>query len=374
LRSEIENRAKFDLIRYSQVWEDADLLIDALNIKNDDIILSIASAGDNAFALLAQNPKKVYAVDLNFAQIACCEVRKAMYQQLTHEEHLLFGGVVRGDMDRISIFKKLIIPHDVQEYWENNIGIIQRGFMAEGKFERYFRLFRKRVLPLIHTRRNIRELITTKNDDKRKVFYANVWNNRRWRMMFRLFFSRFIMGRLGRDKEFFKFVDGSVADRILTRVKHTLTELDTSDNPYLHYILYGEYTNTFPFSLRKENYDKIRNNLEKVEFHRMSIEEFIVEFSGGINAFNLSDIFEYMTQDGMDKLYEAMLQKAAPGARFAYWNMLAPRKCSVSLRKKYGVKTCDEQNVGFLMKDKAFFYSKFYLDIFGGASSEVVHA
>ena len=156
MKSEIESRAKFDLVRYAQVWEDADLLIEALNIDDGDVVLSIASAGDNSFALLSQNPAKVYAIDLSFSQIACCELRKAMYRQLTHEEHLIFGGVVHGDMERTAVFGKLELPVDVREYWEYNRANIEKGFMSQGKFERYFRLFRKRVMPLIHTQRNRR--------------------------------------------------------------------------------------------------------------------------------------------------------------------------------------------------------------------------
>ena len=88
LKSHIENKANFDIIRYAQVWEDADLLIEALDIKPTDVVLSIASGGDNAFALLAQNPKKVYAIDLSQAQIDLCERRKEMYRTLTWEEHM----------------------------------------------------------------------------------------------------------------------------------------------------------------------------------------------------------------------------------------------------------------------------------------------
>ncbi|MDL2303992.1 BtaA family protein [Bacteroides sp. OttesenSCG-928-D19] len=376
MKSEIEKRAKFDLIRYSQVWEDADLLVEALDIQADARVLSIASAGDNAFALLAQNPVSVDAVDLSFAQIACCELRKAMYRELTHKEHLIFGGVVAnekdlmtgkgdqmvGEMDRVSVFRKLSLPPDVCDYWEEHITHIEKGFMTQGKFERYFRLFRKRVLPLVHTQRKIDALMTPKSADERYAFYDQVWNNRRWRMMFNVFFSRFVMGRLGRDKAFFKFVEGSVADRILSRTKYALTESDPSRNPYLHFILYGTYPSVLPYALREENYDKIRNNLDKITFHKTSVEAFVADFNGKINAFNLSDIFEYMTQEGMDTLYESMLQKAAAGARFAYWNMLAPRRCSHVLCEKYGVETNEEQNNLFLLKDKAFFYSKFYLD------------
>lgn len=366
MKSEIESRAKFDLIRYSQVWEDADLLIEALNLTNNDVVLSIASAGDNAFALLAQNPAKVYAIDLSYAQIACCELRKAMYHQLTWKEHLIFGGVVKtkNDINRVAVFEKLDLSPEVREYWQYNIELIKNGFMNAGKFEKYFKIFRTKALPLVHSRRQVAKLLTPKSTEERRAFYDKVWNNHRWRMMFNIFFSRFVMGRLGRDKEFFKYVEGSVADRILFRSKHALSELDTSQNPYMHFILNGRYSTVFPFSLRKENYEKIRNNLDKIEFRKCSIEQFAHEYDGEINAFNLSDIFEYMTQDGMDSLYGTLLSKSANNARFAYWNMLAPRDCSKEMRKKHNVQTNAEQNIEFLLKDKAFFYSKFYLDKF----------
>jgi S-adenosylmethionine-diacylglycerol 3-amino-3-carboxypropyl transferase len=124
----------------------------------------------------------------------------------------------------------------------------------------------------------------------------------------------------------------------------------------------GEYGAVFPYALREENYDKIRRNLDNIEFRKVSIEQFVAEYDGTINAFNLSDIFEYMTQAGMDVLYETMLQHAASGARFVYWNMLAPRRCSDALCQKYNVATDDARNGVYLQRDKAFFYSAFYLD------------
>jgi S-adenosylmethionine-diacylglycerol 3-amino-3-carboxypropyl transferase len=383
LKSEIESRANFDIIRYAQVWEDADLLVNALNIKKDDTVFSIASAGDNAFALLAGNPAKVYAADLSFAQIACCELRAAMYKNLTYKEHLVFGGVVmpdlKGETDteeaqtyevaalRDRIFRKaaflwLPLSAQVRAFWEANINLIAEGFMTQGKFERYFALFRKKILPLIHTKEEIAELLLPKTDTERAEFYAKTWDNRRWRFMVKLFFSRFVMGRVGRDKEFFILVEGKVADNILRRAKHALCEMDTSQNPYLHFIVNGFYRDALPYSLREENYEKIRKNIDRIEFIKTSAEDFAARFGGKIDAFNLSDIFEYMTEEGAEKAYSALLEKAAPGARFAYWNMLAPRKISDKLKEKYAVYTSEEKNREYLLSDKAFFYSKFYLD------------
>jgi S-adenosylmethionine-diacylglycerol 3-amino-3-carboxypropyl transferase len=383
LSSEIESRANFNIIRYAQVWEDADLLLSALGDVRGETVFSIASAGDNAFALLANDPEKVYAADLSFAQIACCELRKAMYKYLTYNEHLIFGGLSEPGIhyetkkgvakilkipkekyaeQRLIIFFRLPLSNEVRSFWKANINLIADGFMTKGKFERYFALFRKIVLPLVHTKKEIAELLAPKTDAEREEFYSKTWDNRRWRFMFKLFFSRFVMGSLGRDKEFFKFVEGKVADNILLRTKHALCEMDTSQNPYLHFIVNGSYQDVFPYSLRKENYQKIKKNIDKIEFIKTSAEEFAAGFNGKINAFNLSDIFEYMTEEGAEKTYSVLLEKAAPGARFAYWNMLAPRKISDNLKEKYSVYTSEEKNREYLLSDKAFFYSKFYLD------------
>ena len=59
--SEIEGRARFDRIRYAQVWEDADVLAAALKIGPGDTVVSIASAGDNAIALLTQGAERIIA-------------------------------------------------------------------------------------------------------------------------------------------------------------------------------------------------------------------------------------------------------------------------------------------------------------------------
>ena len=61
---EIAKRARFDRIRYAQVWEDADILVEALRPQPGDTIVSIGSAGDNCLALLAEGPARVIAVDL----------------------------------------------------------------------------------------------------------------------------------------------------------------------------------------------------------------------------------------------------------------------------------------------------------------------
>src|SRR5205823_11020628 len=97
--------------------------------------------------------------------------------------------------------------------------------------------------------------------------YERQWNTWRWRLLFRVFFSRFVMGRFGRDPSFFSYVEGSVSDRILERARYAVTELDPAANPYLQWIMTGRHTTALPFALRPENFEAIRANLDRLEWH-----------------------------------------------------------------------------------------------------------
>ena len=56
MKDRIEDRARFDRIRYANCWEDADILLEAMAIKPGGFYLSVSSAGDNRLSLLSGNP------------------------------------------------------------------------------------------------------------------------------------------------------------------------------------------------------------------------------------------------------------------------------------------------------------------------------
>src|SRR5215470_4648547 len=91
--TEIAAKARFDGIRYAQLWEDADVLLAALGEQRGKQLVSICSAGDNALAMLTLDPARVVAVDMSAAQIECLKIRVAAYRALDHGELLeLFGS------------------------------------------------------------------------------------------------------------------------------------------------------------------------------------------------------------------------------------------------------------------------------------------
>jgi len=362
ISSEIANKTTFSTIRYAQCWEDADILLEALDIQPWHTCLSIASAGDNALAMLGKGPARVIAIDMNPAQLACLELRVAAYAQLSHPELLELIGS-SPSVRRSDLYRRCR-PHlsgAVRNFWDTHPAQIAAGIGSVGKFERYFDIFRRRVLPLVHSRRRVAQMLAGGPPQQRHNFYATRWNSWRWQLVFRVFFSRFVMGRLGRDPHFFNYVEGSVAERILARTRHATTALNPAENPYLQWILTGRHITALPYALRPENFEAIRANLDRLEWHCQSVEEFLAHRNGHvIDRYNLSDIFEYMSPDNYHHLLQKLVLAGQPGSRLAYWNMLVPRSRPHAMANRLRPLTSLARRLH--RADKAFFYSRFVVE------------
>jgi len=362
MRSEAAGRADFSAVRYAQVWEDADVLLAGLDVQPGDTCVSIASAGDNVLALLTKQPSRVIALDFSPAQLACLALRVAAYRELTHPELLeLIGSRPSTRRSRLYARCRRALTDDARTFWDGRLDAIECGIGGVGKLERYFALFRDRVLPIVHRRATVRSLLRTRSTDARRLFYDRQWDTWRWRLLFRVFFSRTVMGRLGRDPEFFRYVDEDVAASILEQTRHALRELDPSDNPYAHWILTGTHGDALPCALRAEHFDTIRAGLDRLEWHCLSVEEFLDRADAGVfDRFNLSDLFEYVSIDHYHRMLEAILRCSRPGARLAYWNMLAPRRRPEHLAPR--LRPLEDLAETLHRSDRAFFYSAFRVE------------
>ena len=355
----IESRARFDYVRYANVWEDADVLCQALQPGPGKRILSIASGGDNCFALAADGAN-VVAADLSPAQLAVCELKRAAIRALDHDDLLGFIGI-REAADRAATYRAIAagLPEVARAFWDARPNEIRDGIVHAGKFERYFAAFRNRVVPLIHSRRVVAELLSGKDRQARTAFYNDVWDNWRWRLMFHLFFSRRVMGLMGRDPEFFRYVEGNVAERILRRTEYAFTVLPTHSNPYLRFIFTGHFGAALPRYLEPARYAQLRAGMDRVTFVRGAAQD-VAASHAPFDGFNLSDIFEYLDPPTCAAIYEALVGTARPAARFAYWNMLVPRRRPGTVAHR--VRSLSERASALFAVDRAFFYSAFVLE------------
>ncbi len=356
----IEERAKFDKIRYANCWEDPELLLEVFD--NGGKFISIASAGDNSLSLLTKNPELVYAVDLSIPQIACCELKKYAVKNLDYETFLKLLGFKNCE-NRIEIYKSIEENLSLQSryYFEHNTELIKNGIIHQGKFEHYFQLFANRIMPLVHNQKNLTELFLPKSIQAQKMFYDKTWNNWRFKTLFKVFFNKFVMGRLGRDKEFFKYVDVSmISKNIKERTDSALRDVPTWNNPYVNYILLNNFDYSLPHYAKEENFNIIKQNIDALEIKTGTINEVAKNSCMKFDGFNLSDIFEYMDVDLFRVISSQLLESANKGAKFCYWNMMVDRRISKILPENFEYKK--ELSQELYLKDRAFFYKDFIVD------------
>ena len=352
----------FTIIRYAQCWEDADVMLDALDVRAGDVCLSIASAGDNSLSLLTRAPSKVVAIDLSASQLACLELRAAAYRRLSHAEFLELMGA-RASSRRRALYARLApeLSTTSRRIWDAQGAAIELGIGAVGKFERYLDLIRRLAVNVTHSRRARDELFVRRSAAGRRTFYDAQWDNWRWRLLLRLICTRPVMGRLGRDPRFFKYTEDTVADHILQLAEHALVDLDPADNPYLHWIINRSYGDELPHALREEHFETIRANLDRLEWHRVGLHEYLDRAaSESIDRFNLSDVFEYLSEGESGLVFERIAEVGRPGGRLAYWNMLVPRHRPETLAHR--LRPLPELAAALHESARTFFYRDFVVE------------
>ncbi len=354
--SQLDNRVDFNLIRYANCWEDADVLLRGLRIQAGERVLCIASGGDNALALLTAEPQSVLAIDINPLQLYVTELKQRAFQVLNYESLLGFLGVKAApERERMASFRMIrpLLTAETARYWSANEKVIKNGLVYAGKFEGYFRVFRRYLLPFVHGRKRIDQLFDVKTDAEQGAFFRNVWNSRRWRWLMGLFFNRYTLGRFGRDPEFLRQVQIPVADYIIGRADAHLQSPACTGNYFLRMILTGRYGPTLPVYLRPENFERIRANADRLQLQQTTAE---VAIQQPFDAYGFSNFFEYLSADEFGQFARRCSQFVPTGARLAYWNLMVPRSLHESLPAQF-VPVADSNPAA--VPDNGFFYHRF---------------
>ncbi len=360
MNEDLTEKVDFKIIRYANCWEDADILLEGLSPEEGSKILSIGSAGDNSFSLLTANPEIVVAVDINKIQLHLIELKKACIKKLAQDEALKFLGF-EPSSKRTALFNyiKKEMSNDARRYWEVNVDLINNGIIYSGKFEKYFLLFSKRILPWIHSKKTVTELFRTKSKKEQEIFYCEKWNTWRWKFLFKTFFSKYVMGKYGRDPEFLKEVKYSVSNYIYNKASRHLQSEEAQKNFFLHFNLIGNFGNLQPHYIRKENYDKIKSNIDNLKLKEGYAQE-AINFFGKFRYMNLSNIFEYMDKQLFAITAEELIKGTEKDGKLAYWNLMVARRISEFFPEE--AKYENELSLRLTEKDKGFFYNQFIID------------
>ena len=350
-------------ILYSMCWEDPEILLRALEISDKDNVLSIVSGGENLLAILLKNPKNILGIDVNKEQIYLAKLKIAAIKTLEFEEFVQFLGF-KPCKDRVDLFNKIkedLIEED-REYWNNNPGAIRKGIIHCGKFERYLEKFRRYFLPLIISKNKIDKFIGLESLEEQEDFFEKEWNTWRFRLIFRLFFSKRGLKK-GRSEEYFNYATKkNISNNYFLKTKHALTKIPIKTNFFMQYILTGKISipfNNHPY-LDKDNFNKLRRLTDKIKFVNGNLIEFVMkQKTGKFSKFNLSDIFELYSQEKYENLLKEIIRVSQKNGKVCYWNNLVPR---FGHREIEGIIKDNKKSEDLHRRDRVHFYSKFIVE------------
>jgi S-adenosylmethionine-diacylglycerol 3-amino-3-carboxypropyl transferase len=350
-----------DRLLYSNCWEDADLLLQALDPGPEDTILSIGSAGDNSFSLLACQPKSVLVYDVSWPQIFLIQLKKAAFLHLDYWELLRFLGFAEGE-DRWDLYREKLqarLTNSVRSFWNAHEALISRGVIHTGRLEHYFAQYRKWIQPILASRKQVDRFFSGPPTEKELATYSKKIGRPFFRQLLRFFLSRQMMKRSGRTASFFNEVDLNVSDFLLEQMKAFLLNPESYRNHYIHYIAKGHFGSELPHYIRPENYESIRSNLHRLTtIHGFC--QTALEKEWGITLINASDIFEYMPGEEFHRFESALELQKASLKRIAYWNLMVDRSFSDTWPDKYHLR--EEELTELKGQDRIYFYKRFLLE------------
>jgi len=355
-------RPVFERLLFGQCWEDPGLDAEALRVTPEHTLLSVTSGGCNTLSLALSGAERVIAVDLNAAQSSLLELKIAGARLLSHREYLELLGVRKsGSRTALYVRSRTAMSPTARDYWDRNLALIERGVLGSGRYERYLGAFRA-LLRGLEGRGRIEELFEARTLDEQRRFYEVKWNTASWRLFFRVFFSRAVLGFGGLDRSFFTYVEGmdDFGAHFLKRARHALVEIPVRDNYFLAQICLGRYLDELavPPYLRAENFDALRAAVDRIEVVTEELGAFLArQPAGSIDRFNFSNIFEWVPPETFTTMLRETHRVARPGARLCYRNLLVRRRHPASADHLFEAE--DDLAARLHRTDRSFVYAHF---------------
>jgi S-adenosylmethionine-diacylglycerol 3-amino-3-carboxypropyl transferase len=350
-----------DTLIFTCSWEDPESDRAALAIAPGDRVMTITSGGCNTLGLLLQDPEYIDAVDINPTQSYLLELKIAAMSQLSYPEFLEFVGL-RPAADRRERYRALRqrLSASAAAFWDRNAALVEKGFLLNGRYERFVRLVGA-LVRLVMGRRRVRNLFVERAAAEQMEHYDRHWEIRRTRLLFDLCFNKRVLARRGLQADYFHFDDGSVsfAESFFRKFRRVAREIPIAGNYFLHLYLNGRYRSLreAPDYLREEHFATIRCRLDRIRVVTSDAKRWLAEQAPeSIDCFALSNICELMSVGDTLVTFEQVARTARKGARMCFRNLMIPRTVPEVLATT--ITRDPELSARLLKRDRSFVYSR----------------
>jgi len=337
ISSAVESVSYKNKIIFNTVWEDPRLDKEALNITEDDVILSISSAGCNALSFLLDNPKHIYLVDRNPCQNALTEIKIAAIKHFDYETFWKMFG--EGVLPQFSTkYYPILRPHlsdESQAYWDSKAFYfdgsgLKRSFYWRGTCGTVAWLISWYISLVPGLKHALLSLFDAKSIEEQRVIYEKFVAPKLWNgVITKLIKNEVYLSWTGIPLPQQKLLANtagsteSVGAWIKAQLDYVCTELPIHENYFWLVYLLGRYTkNCCPEYLKKENFAKLKASVGKITISTETVTDFLKHNpkKNKISTFVLLDHMDWMAEkpDLLSEEWEAILRNSTKNPKFLW--------------------------------------------------------
>ena len=320
---------------YNTCWEDPRLDQQALQLRPQDRVLVITSAGCNALDYALAGPARIDAVDMNPRQNALLELKIAGIRRLDHGTFFeLFG---RGGMrDFRSIYHDALRPElttKTRRFWDRHASFfakkgVGRSFYFHGTAGRFAYGVNLYINHVVRLRPVIEAILHASNLQEQQSLYERYLRTGFWTRLLRWLLNRnTTLALLGIPQAQRHELEQSHGQGMVEFINHCVeavfARLPLADNYFWRVYLTGSYTpDCCPEYLKPTAFARLKAGLvDSIHLHHASILEFLLHNRGRFSRFVLLDHMDWLHQSHRSLLtaeWQTMIEHAYPGSRFLW--------------------------------------------------------
>ncbi|MCL6709181.1 DUF3419 family protein [Pseudomonas sp. R2.Fl] len=326
----------FSGLVYPQIWEDPEVDIEAMELREGHRLVTIGSGGCNMLAYLSRDPARIDVVDLNPNHIALNRLKLAAFRHLPDHDAVVRLLAAERVATNSRTYDRYVAPHlddKTRDYWNRRtlsgrrrVAVFNRNFYRTGLLGRF--IGAGHVLARLHGVR-LEEITKTRSLREQRQFF-----DEQIAPMFEKPLVRWLTGRksslfgLGippqQYDELASLSDGgTIAPVLRHRLEKLACHFPLKDNYFAWQAFARRYPRAgegcLPTYLKREHYDAIRRNADRVAVHHATFTELLSsKQAASVDRYVLLDAQDWMTDGQLSELWGEITRTAAPGARVIF--------------------------------------------------------
>jgi S-adenosylmethionine:diacylglycerol 3-amino-3-carboxypropyl transferase len=304
--------------------DDAKSELSALNLKENDRVLCIASAGEIPLEMLVNSHESVTidAVDIAASQIYLSKLKLKAALHFERIQAAQFLGYMPADETDRALWFRQITPELTEpelKFWRNHLSILKFGPVNLGKYETYIRRFSSLGRLLLGGRKKLFGLFEAKSIEEQESYFDEVLRAGLLKNLFSIMFHPKIYKQRGISEQgLIHWQDQRLGYKFYNQFRDFCTNTPVRKNWMLQFVLFNRvlYEESLPDYLQSKGRARLREESERLHFGDESVTESMNKRDAGYyNKFALSNVSDWLSVEDFTQLLQVIAQKSGPDAR-----------------------------------------------------------